>query len=765
MKKILVLAMALPLVISFVLQPTTPVRGASITTYVVPAITDDKILPTTSISLDYVSNRISILASPGEYEPASFVIRPDQKLAGVTVAASALSGASGSIPAANVDIRVVKCWYQAGSANWYVGSKTLIPELLLKDDSLVKLEGGENYLKMTSGEYVWISDDTVMTDMRAIPVAEFPVKDSASLQPLTIPAGDNKQFWVTVKVPDGASAGVYYSTIKVSSGGEVIAEIQLELEVLPIELAQPYLTYSMIYGGDMHDGAGWISTGSKSETQYRAEIQNLVAHGVTAPTFNQYLADPALFAEALDIRRQLGMDTTSLFVFAGNHNLGFGAPTDPATLKQVTQKVAELVAIAKAHGYSNVYFSGIHEVSGAELLAQRPVWEAIHAGGGKVFISAWAGTFEAVGDLLDVIDWPYDPLSAEAQKWGSVGHQIFSYANPQAGVEKSQTYRLNYGLLLWQRDFDGTMTCAYQNHDGAFIWNDFDNPTYRSETFAYPTVDGVVDTIEWEGFREGVDDVRYLTTLLNAIKSAKALGKNTTEAETWLASLKTSDLTITDLGTVRDKMIAYILSFTTGSSSDTTAPVIASVGHSPITSPLATTTITWTTGERANSQVEYGKTTALGLSSSLDTSLVRAHEVTLTGLTANTTYYFRVKSSDATGNSSVSAISTLNTSISTSASFAAPTDSSGAAVARNWTQVNVSVNSNSEPLTSFVDWNRSLVGYWDGNENSGSTAYDESTYGNNATLRNGALWTTGRFGSALKFDGVNDMLRSPTARA
>ena len=26
---------------------------------------------------------------------------------------------------------------------------------------------------------------------------------------------------------------------------------------------------------------------------------------------------------------------------------------------------------------------------------------------------------------------------------------------------------------------------------------------------AYPTVDGMIDTIAWEGFREGVDDVRY----------------------------------------------------------------------------------------------------------------------------------------------------------------------------------------------------------------------------------------------------------------
>jgi len=38
----------------------------------------------------------------------------------------------------------------------------------------------------------------------------------------------------------------------------------------------------------------------------------------------------------------------------------------------------------------------------------------------------------------------------------------------------------------------------------------------------------------------GVDDARYLTTLLKAIANAKAAGKDTSAAETWLAGLKSS---------------------------------------------------------------------------------------------------------------------------------------------------------------------------------------------------------------------------------
>jgi len=39
--------------------------------------------------------------------------------------------------------------------------------------------------------------------------------------------------------------------------------------------------------------------------------------------------------------------------------------------------------------------------------------------------------------------------------------------------------------------------------------------------FVYPTVDGVIDTIAWEGYREGIDDLRYLATLRKAIGKAE----------------------------------------------------------------------------------------------------------------------------------------------------------------------------------------------------------------------------------------------------
>ena len=151
-----------------------------------------------------------------------------------------------------------------------------------------------------------------------------------------------------------------------------------------------------------------------------------------------------------------------------------------------------------------------------------------------------------------------DTRSEEAARWHSIGAKIFSYNNPQVGEEKPETYRRNFGLQLWQNDYGGTMDFAYQLGFG-HIWNDFDDE-YRDHNFTYPTTNGVIDTIQWEGQREGVDDVRYLSTLLHTIETAKSQGKNTTLAENYLARLKSSDLSSTNLDLVRSDIIDHILS-------------------------------------------------------------------------------------------------------------------------------------------------------------------------------------------------------------
>lgn len=91
-------------------------------------------------------------------------------------------------------------------------------------------------------------------------------------------------------------------------------------------------------------------------------------------------------------------------------------------------------------------------------------------------------------------------------------------------------------------------------------------------------------------------------------------------------------------------------SFTT---SDVTAPSITSVAVSPATT---TASVTWNTGEAASTKVVYGAGTEYELSTNeTDTSTrVTSHTKGLTGLSACTTYAFKVVSGDAAGNRATS---------------------------------------------------------------------------------------------------------------
>ena len=93
--------------------------------------------------------------------------------------------------------------------------------------------------------------------------------------------------------------------------------------------------------------------------------------------------------------------------------------------------------------------------------------------------------------------------------------------------------------------------------------------------------------------------------------------------------------------------------------SDETPPVISGIILTDITSAGAT--IRWETDEWSDSRVEYGLTANYGSSSTVDAALLHSHSVVLTGLKSQTTYHYRVESTDYWGNSTVSPDDTFTT--------------------------------------------------------------------------------------------------------
>lgn len=534
---------------------TIPASANAADIYVLPAIIDYKLLPTSQIPSYYLSDNITIKASPGEFEPASFAIHANMNINNITISSTDLIWSRETIPSSNVDIRTVKCWHQGGySFDPYVHGRYLTPELLLKEDSLVKVTGdnsdlidfsnpsGKNYLKLTNGEYKDISSSAIEpSEFFEIPISQRPVKDSITLKPIDIKQGYNKQIWITMHVPHGTKPGNYKGTITLKTDTTVLKDMNVYLQVFPIVLSEPNMEYSIYYRGRISD-TGTISSELKTKEQYTAEMKDMLDHGVTNP---QIIFKPTAESckQVLPIRNAVGLNSTNLYI-TGSY---FDSAGEIPYYKNLTNP----------YGVKDIYIYGPDEKSINDPV-NRFKMASIHNAGGKVMNAQTEVLAAPVADILDLAVVNENPSMELADKYHKYGNKVFSYGHPQVVPEYPKLYRLNFGLLLWQKNYDGAMDFAYQCSYGD-IWNDFDHTVYRDHVFAYPTINGVIDTIQWEGFREGVDDVRYMTTLQNAIRTSKSQGKDTTEAETYIEHLKDTDLTNQDLDVIRSQMIGYIL--------------------------------------------------------------------------------------------------------------------------------------------------------------------------------------------------------------
>ena len=495
---------------------------------------------------------LHLSAAPGEYQPVSTVIYGVQEVRDLQVSCTDLQGPAGIIPASAVDIKLLQYWFQGASNNiGYTPNKWLIAELLLNDDDLVRvdIENETNYLRSTAEdgteEYLVCSDPDSSNLENVRPI------DADELLPFTVNAGESREVWITVHVPEDAAAGTYEGTVNFNSP-DGNGSLPLQVTVHPFTLEPSRLTYSIYYRGRLsEDGLPTIGSERKSEEQFRIELADMQAHGVLYPTNYQGRGNEELLRRTLEIRQELGLPTDRFY------NLGYMVgPQGPDQLEAMVKTVQEWMDLLREYGYEDIYFYGIDEAKGERLLSQKAAWAAVKEIGAKTFVACYHGTFEAMGDLLDLAVHAFTPDPEEAAKWHSVGSEIFCYANPQVGVEDPYVYRRNFGLVLWQENYDGAMNYAYQ-HGFGHIWNDFDSNRYRDHNFTYPTINGIVGTIAWEGFREAVDDVRYMTTLEKLIAEAPADKQAVAaEAQAWINGI---DAKKDDLDDLRAAMVEWIV--------------------------------------------------------------------------------------------------------------------------------------------------------------------------------------------------------------
>lgn len=515
------------------------------------------------------TQQLELRACRGEYEPVTFVLYATEGHEGVKVCVTDLVGTSGRIPAGAVNLHVIKYWYQAGEWGKPDGMGTpqeigvLVPELLLKDDGLVVVnhEQKRNFIRTEDG-LVDISDPAPEFNAKGRPIVDSPKlsrlapRDAKELQPFDIAADQIKQIFVTVRVPADAKTGSYRGKIRVRVPRAGSLVLPLVVEVLPFDLAEAPIDYSLYTRGRLVDTDPPVTCSSegKTEAQYRAEMADLFAHGIVNPMVGDVTFEK--FVRAMQIREEVGMPKGHIYhqgirIFRDEYD-------SDESLARFKQRIPRFVQWARDNGYKDYYVYGIDEAD--PLLPQQRRWiEAAHEAGAKVFVSVEddAGFFELAGDILDlpIMSGPVQP--EVARRVQANGHRLGIYAFPQVNWDKPEIYRRNYGIRLWQAGYDVEMTYAYQ-HSFGHIWNDFDYRGYKDYNFAYPTAEGVIDTLSFEGLREAVDDTRYVATLLSFVQDAKqdpARRSKAVEAERWIRSVDPQG----DLDKLRRELVRRIL--------------------------------------------------------------------------------------------------------------------------------------------------------------------------------------------------------------
>ena len=535
--------------------------------YSVPALSNVQYLPDQYPVDGTALCPLDIVMCRGEFEPGSLLIYSAKDMDKIQLTVTDLKSKEGKvIPKADVDLKVIKVWYQNGNA-WYnyFGdfSHKLVPELLLNDENMILVDRvkQENYLRVSydSGtKYFWCSAPEQIDPGFA--QHREPVYDAKTLQPVKLIAGEFKQFFVTVKTTEKTAPGLYEGNI--SLGGKM--NVPVRVRVLPIVLPDPktyyntdYDFYTMLYcvpGSGQYYGTNGNDQ-ALSDKVALARFQNQSDHNVKYPLYLGLWRGWEGYENVkngIALAKKAGMKLDPFFEAFGCH----ATSSVEAFLQQKRNAGIAKKAFKGLLGHTNLWPAGGEEPGYGRIVGARKNWKMVHDmdmhvmcnGGDRRNFSGYNDEFRVGGGFAQF---------KEADFMHRIKGRIGNYAGPHTGPENPDYMRRQHGLGLYKKDYD--MMYNYGYHEGG--WNDFHTNTYRNMNLVQYVRDGVIDTLAWEGIREGIDDIRYATCMLKLAEEAVATGKTDQvyagkKAMQFLALLKEDEAC---LYAARMEMIRHIL--------------------------------------------------------------------------------------------------------------------------------------------------------------------------------------------------------------
>ena len=476
------------------------------------------------------------------------------------------------------DLRVVKLWFQNGNG-WVsyfddIGLK-LVPELLLHDENLIKVvkdgDGPANYARVRKGgkdEYVWISSPKEMNPEKETWQYSDGFADADRLLPVALEKNSFKQFFLTIHPPKNQRPGVYKGSVTVSRKGKELAKIPLAVRVLPFALPFPkgYLQRDKAY---MHSCMGAMPNlerlvgnfdgdEAKAKKCFRAWLQSLYDHSMFHAVWigeNNAWCVPMLREIGFPLDVVWGSNMVSWF------GLNFGGRMRYEHLRWAQDAAKKCSAFyKKVLGDAKICCGHGDEQGTAFVTAHRELLREYEKYGISIGCAGHEALLYKGGYAYGHYPMAGEPENAylKSRPWREIGaYPIGFYASQHTASENPQYTRRQHGILGWLNGL--TMSHNYEFAIGSF--NDRANILYRPMVVSYCNSQGLMETIEYAGFREACDDIRYATYLLDLAEEAgkskdvdtRILGK---KARMYLAMLKGETM---DLDAVRLEMIAKIL--------------------------------------------------------------------------------------------------------------------------------------------------------------------------------------------------------------
>ena len=373
--------------------------------------------------------------------------------------------------------------------------------------------------------------------------------------------GESQQFWVTANVPESAMSGKYQGKFTISTAGGCVAELAINVQVLPFKLADGmwwgiyyYPTFNANTPRDFADmKAHGVNSmlicppGNREPVLERKGDKVIASFPATdkamAELQRQGFRGPiAYFPRMLSCRilrmfgRIDGKKITDLRYY-GQLSASYKAEDFPDDLKPVLADVfKQMVRHAKEANWPEILWYLVDEPGAAAGHANELEWAKIEyplfrnaCPDQRTLCTAYA---QNVIDQIGAVDVRVCDL------W-RIDEQYLASAQAQNAQVWPIRWLCQYNTYLFPRQFAG-LSLAKLGVTGFTEWTYYGAPLYdpyeqlRSKqgcNYAYVNKEGqLLTTLTWEAVQEGIDDGRYVATLRKLIDMAATSDEAATRA-------------------------------------------------------------------------------------------------------------------------------------------------------------------------------------------------------------------------------------------